>query len=327
VDIGPNPGGSVNMGNTQPTDGDTFLSMECGGGPGGAGEGFSLSFCPDVTLEVGTQYCISIDLITRASFGNNAGTSGLVVYGSSAICQTTQTLWTLPQATGSWQTYNFCFIATGNWSVISFRVLNPISGFSAIGLDNMSFTQAGEQVFSDCTTLDVDWLDVGVACTDGGRRISWSVSSVDDSLHFVVERSTDLMQWTVVGTFDLLSAGVDQQSFSILDLTMDHPVDEGLLFYRVGAMGLDGFLDYSAVAGSQCDLVIFPNPADTYITVRVVQPDALIRVVDATGRLVIVQRVDGYTSRISIAELASGYYAVQVVHSGLLLAHGVFVKM
>ena len=140
TDIGPNPGGSVNMGNTQPTAGNSFLSMECGGGPGGAGEGISMTLCSGFSLQAGQQYCFSIDLITRASFGNNPGTSGLVIYGSNSPCQTSQTLWTLPQATGSWQTYNFCFTPTSNWTVISFRVLNPGGGFSAIGLDNWQST-------------------------------------------------------------------------------------------------------------------------------------------------------------------------------------------
>ena len=64
TDIGPNPGGSVNMGNTQPTVGNSFLSMECSGGPGGAGEGVSMTLCAGFALETGQQYCFSIDLIT-----------------------------------------------------------------------------------------------------------------------------------------------------------------------------------------------------------------------------------------------------------------------
>jgi len=157
TDIGPNPGGSVNMGNTQPTQGNSFLSMECGGGPGGAGEGISMTMCAGFTLEAGTQYCFSIDLITRASFGNNPGTSGLVIYGSNGPCQTSQTLWTLPQATGAWQTYNFCFTPTSNWNTISFRVLNPSGGFSAIGLDNWQSTDGNfPPQITGCIDVDAE---------------------------------------------------------------------------------------------------------------------------------------------------------------------------
>ena len=170
TDIGPNPGGSLNMGNTQPTNGNSFLSMECSGGPGGAGEGISVTLCEGVALQAGQEYCFAIDLITRANFGNNAGTSGLVIYGSNSPCQDTQTLWTLPVATGDWQTYNFCFTPTGNWSVISFRVLNPGGGFSAIGVDNWVSTDG---LFppqpADC--LDVE-TEGDVICSGGCGFVS-----------------------------------------------------------------------------------------------------------------------------------------------------------
>jgi len=182
TDIGPNPGGSLNMGNTQPTDGNSFLSMECGGGPGGQGEGISVTLCEGIALTPGQQYCFAIDLITRASFGNNAGTSGLAVYASNATCQMTQTVWTLPQATGSWQTYNFCFTPTAAWNVISFRVINAGGGFSAIGLDNWRSTdglfppqspgclnvsaQGGTACPGECTT-------VSALATDGAEPYTY----------------------------------------------------------------------------------------------------------------------------------------------------------
>jgi len=139
TDIGPNPGGSLTMGNTQPTHGNNYLSMECSG-PGGLGEGISVTMCSGFNLQAGQQYCFAIDLITRASFGNNPGTSGLRIFGSNGPCQTTEVLWDLPQATGAWQTYNFCFTPAQNWSTISFRVINAGSGISAIGLDNWRST-------------------------------------------------------------------------------------------------------------------------------------------------------------------------------------------
>jgi gliding motility-associated-like protein len=99
------------------------------------GEGVSLTLCTGITLTAGTQYCFSLDLITRANFGNSAGTSRLRIYGSSSTCQTTQLLWDSPSLTGQWQTYNFCFTPTGNWNVISFRVVNAQGGFTSVGVD------------------------------------------------------------------------------------------------------------------------------------------------------------------------------------------------
>lgn len=168
TDIGPNPGGSLSMGNTQPTHGNSFLSMECSGA-GSLGEGISMTLCSGITLQAGQEYCFEIDLITRASFGNSPGTSGLRIYGSNSTCQMTEMLWSLQQAPGTWQTFNFCFTPTQDWNVISFRVFNPSSGFSALGLDNWRSTdglfppqvpgclqveaEGGQICPGDCTTV------------------------------------------------------------------------------------------------------------------------------------------------------------------------------
>jgi len=134
TDIGPNPGGDISMGNTQPTDGNSFMSMTCNGGPDNMGEGISVTLCTGVSLTAGTQYCFSLDLITRnGAFG--AGNSRLRIYGSNSTCQMTELLWDSPAITGAWQTYNFCFTPSSDWTVISFRVVNPSSGFHALGLD------------------------------------------------------------------------------------------------------------------------------------------------------------------------------------------------
>jgi len=140
TDIGPNPGGDLNMGSTQPTHGSSYLSMTCSGGPNGEGEGISMTLCTGTALQAGTEYCFAIDLITRANFGSNPGTSRLVVYGSGSPCTVGETLWNSPQPTGNWATYNFCFTPTGNWSVISFRVVNAGGGFTSVALDNWRST-------------------------------------------------------------------------------------------------------------------------------------------------------------------------------------------
>ncbi len=122
------------MNGVPPTHGSSFLSMQCNGGPDNMGEGISLVLCEGVSLQAGQQYCFAIDLITRN--GGFAANSRLRIYGSMSTCQMTQLLYDSPSLTGNWQTYNFCFTPTANWTVISFRVVNPSSGFSVLGLDN-----------------------------------------------------------------------------------------------------------------------------------------------------------------------------------------------
>lgn len=156
------------MGNTQPTEGNSFLSMTCSGGPGGEGEGISVTLCTGVTLTAGTQYCFSLDLITRANFGNSAGTSRLRIYGSAAQCQTSQLLWDSPQLTGQWQTYNFCFTPTSNWNVVSFRVVNAQGGFTSVGVDRWISTDGLFPPSEELTTPVTDFTYASPLCSSGG---------------------------------------------------------------------------------------------------------------------------------------------------------------
>jgi hypothetical protein len=228
--------------------------------------------------------------------------------------------------TGAWATYSFCFVPTGNWNVLSFRVLNPVSSSSAVAMDNMSITRTDGEFLDDCDILEVEWLDADVSCDGDGRRVSWTVISDDPALHFMVERSADLMNWTAVGELHADGGVGASLTYSMLDESVDHPIDDGVLYYRVASLDALGGASYSAVVSSQCSFILFPNPADEQITVRVKEQDAIVRVIDATGRLVHVQQVFGFETRISLAAFAPGYYAVQVVHTGVLLAHGVFIK-
>jgi hypothetical protein len=332
VDIGPNPNASANMGNIQPTAGDHYVSMECSGGPGGAGEGFSLTLCQGITLVPGSQYCITLDLITRQSFCTPfsatgcQGTSRLIVYGSVGPCGTSQTLWTSPALTGAWASYSFCFVPTGNWNVLSFRVRNATSGFSAVAMDNMSITRTDGEFLNNCTTLDVEWMDVDVQCSAQGRRITWLINSDDDTLRFDVERSTDLMVWEPVGSVHAEGVNGQPMGFSLVDNSIDFNAVDGIVYYRVGSVQPSGTTSYSPVVTSPCDLLLFPNPASDHIMVRVARAGALVQVVDAIGRLVRVFEIQGTEARIPLDGLAAGYYAVRLMDEDELLADRVFIK-
>ncbi len=156
------------MGNTQPTHGTSYASMTCGGGANNEGEGLSLTLCTGLTLEAGTEYCFSLDLITRTSFGNSSGSSRLRIYGSSTACQTSQLLWASPAVTGSWQTYNFCFTPTSSWNIIHFRVVNPSDNFSALGMDNWVSTDGLFPPGDDITTPVTDMSYPSPVCASGG---------------------------------------------------------------------------------------------------------------------------------------------------------------
>ena len=122
------PGGNLTIGNISPSDGKTFMSMTCGPN----GEGNSLKLCAGAPLKAGTQYCFSIDLLTKG------GSTALALYGATSACTTSQLLWKSATITAAtWSTQTFCFTPTSDWTYISFRV---VEGSGALGVDNWKST-------------------------------------------------------------------------------------------------------------------------------------------------------------------------------------------
>lgn len=98
---------------------------------------------------------------------------------------------------------------------------------------------------------------------------------------------------------------------------------------RTFALGLPGVWDRPEIAWPGCDLGttniaeqrmdplavrLFPNPAQDEVSVSLgdLQADARITLLDGTGRVVLAQRASGASSRIRLAGLAPGLYAVRV---------------
>lgn len=122
------PGGNLTIGNIQPSDGKSFMSMTCGPN----GEGNSVKLCAGAPLKSGTQYCFTIDLLTKG------GNTALALYGANSACTTSQQLWKSPTiSSATWTTHSFCFTPTSDWTYISFRV---VEGGGAIGVDNWKST-------------------------------------------------------------------------------------------------------------------------------------------------------------------------------------------
>lgn len=122
------PGGNLTIGNIKASDGNTFMSMTCGPN----GEGNALKLCDGAPLKSGTEYCFTIDLLTKG------GSTALALYGASSSCATTQLLWkSTTVSSATWTTQSFCFTPTSNWTYISFRV---VEGSGAIGVDNWKST-------------------------------------------------------------------------------------------------------------------------------------------------------------------------------------------
>lgn len=182
-----------------------------------------------------------------------------------------------------------------------------IAGFGGTGFSGKSTAQktlssATERdwrnsAFSLTTyvSLPVKFLSVTAVAKAVAIEVAWTVEKERNVLYYAVERSTDGVRFTQVGTVAYKATGASVNSYTFADSTASGQH----VFYRVRQVDEDGRATLSAVvsvraATSVTKLAIYPNP---------VQPGALVQltataaqhvtllVVDMQGRIVLQQVV------------------------------------
>ena len=146
--------------------------------------------------------------------------------------------------------------------------------------------------------------------------LAWATATEQDNDRFVVERSADAMAFQAV--FETDGAG---NSSSTLHYTgVDPRPLDGLSYYRLKQIDLDGAFSYSSVVAVQrptaqgdAHVVLYPNPSTGELNVRIPGDPGqahVVRLFDATGRSMLEQRTATSVLHIDASALPSGTYHV-----------------
>jgi hypothetical protein len=162
--------------------------------------------------------------------------------------------------------------------------------------------------------LPVTFKGITARTETAGVKVLWDVANEIDVKEYVVERSTNGVQYTSVGT-------VAAQNKPVYELTDAQPAS-GTLYYRVKNIDIDGQYKYSSVVrvttGSKkttgTSLKIFPVPAQTMVRVEheAVTTSAKITLTTADGRIIrtVQPSVGSIGTPIDISNLQSGIYLI-----------------
>ncbi|MEY3409235.1 MAG: hypothetical protein RIS02_962, partial [Pseudomonadota bacterium] len=116
--------------------------------------------------------------------------------------------------------------------------------------------------------LPVELMSFSSVCLDNDVAIKWTTASENNSMHFVVETSTDGVNWEVLSVVPAA-----QFSTSILNYAITH---EGAArnknYYRLIQVDLDGAVEFFNVIYANCgdvagEPVVFPNPSNGNFTI------------------------------------------------------------
>jgi hypothetical protein len=186
---------------------------------------------------------------------------------------------------------------------------------------------------TDPVALPLYWLSVDAQLIAKKEvKINWSTSSEVNTSYFEVQRGTGNEQYSTVGTVQALGSANTVNSYTLTDKNI---VDQGVYYYRIKQVDLDGRFTYSPVktirfnAGQEGAFwQIYPNPVKRGEPVNLtaigggIQPNDVIQVqlTNATGQVIgeVKDALSNLGKRINnrTGVLAPGVYTLAIIHKG-----------
>lgn len=175
-------------------------------------------------------------------------------------------------------------------------------------------------------TLPVSLTSFNAALVKGRSTLTWETASETNNSGFEVLRSTDGKDFTKIH-FES-SKGQNGNSTTALKYSfVDRTAKAGVNYYQLKQIDLNGdnelFKDVKSVNVSlgAADVVVFPNPATTYISVNaggVDFKDVKYELFDASGKRVLSQKATAEQQDISLSKLPASIYFLKISKNGAL---------
>jgi hypothetical protein len=143
--------------------------------------------------------------------------------------------------------------------------------------------------------------------------LQWLYQNEFNTGQFVIERSTDGINYIVIGS---VPAGADSASTKQYRFTDEHPAT-GINYYRIKLADKDGKFNYSPVrklSFADFAITLNPNPVTKgmiYITSTANCSRILLH--DATGRLIKTVSANGMAAQLPVQDVSKGLYFITVV--------------
>jgi hypothetical protein len=222
-------------------------------------------------------------------------------------------------------TYALLYNATDGTFATGTNLLIPLVSTTVAGnnvafVANMANISNGYYTIifsSTAIILPVVLSDFEAIAESGSSLLKWSVTTASDPARFDIERSTDAVQYTPIGS---VPGNADSSLPGEYSFTDDHPV-AGVNYYRLKMMDIDGNIIYSEIRSLDFSMVpatsfpLYPNPATDQLNINMtgVAGPVYLRVIDVRGN--VIRSVSFATAgvlTVPVKDLASGVYFIEV---------------
>jgi len=296
-----------------------------------SGEDFSLVSSP-ITLPYNATSTLTFDYAYNLYSDANGTVYGdsLYIMASTDCGNTWTTLWkkggnTLKTTTSAATSSSFVPTAA-QWATTPASIsLNSYLN-QAIQLRFRAVSDYGNNLFVDniavtgTSYVPLNFISfTGFATAENNIQLNWKTANEVNCQSFVVEKSTDAINFKEIGSLDAKNG--KENYYSLLDLKST--VEKN--YYRIKQVDKDGKITYSnTILVSLKKLLInsislFPNPVKDKLTLNInaaTKNQASIKIIDATGRVVLKQNADLVVGNQSISlnasNLSAGIYTITV---------------
>jgi hypothetical protein len=143
--------------------------------------------------------------------------------------------------------------------------------------------------------------------------LTWTTTNEVNTSHFVVERSTDGVNYTINGNVPALNLSNVNHSYNF----NDRDLSEGVYYYRIKLVDLDGSFTYSPVLKLRIYkngvIALLSNPVQNEVRLLNCNLGATIKVIDNLGRSILTEKWNGNNVNVSI--LPAGSYVLIISNS------------
>jgi hypothetical protein len=214
--------------------------------------------------------------------------AGSAVTGVAAFTGTGGTLLgssgTIPSETAAsgfkWNTYSYTF-TTGAGVTSMDVVLVSLNGNNAGG--DFAFDDVTVTKTSGGCTAPVELLSFTAERAPQNIILRWSTASEANFSHFIIEKSTDGINFEPIGTIQ----GAGNSSHQIDYSFIDNSISQGFVYYRLKQVDLDGTSKYSAISSVNVDTtssVLFYSSDGDLIIQFTATGEATYTVIDMQGK-------------------------------------------
>ena len=266
----------------------------------------------------GIQFSVkNLWLFTSADGGNNPSTNGsIIIKGKRAGV----TVFTITMTSG----FNGSFGANTGFAYLDFSTLGGVDN-SNTAIDEIEFQLQGNFNYlaidnfswAPQLILPVTLLSYSATLQPSGEvLLNWQTSSESNTSNFVVERSSDAVNFKPIANVKAAGSSHGNIDYSAIDAT---PLD-GINYYRLLGYDIDGKmkqLGIKAIKNSRDNnhASVYPNPATgNSIHVKLVSANTsnLYIIADVSGKIVKTGIINSSRQPVNISQLAAGSYIMKL---------------